>query len=147
MQFVCFGMYYLLLDQAPLWKNWHEFLLFMQNNNWTLLILGFTSSRNTGSFTNFILLLSVKSVHFKKSVTRSSFLAKSVVIFSDFVLISAKMTTLFERNENRVTGFLKWTDFRTMNYQLQSPQFEFWHTANPFPVMTTGISLCSNSTL
>jgi hypothetical protein len=45
----------------------------------------------------------LKSVH-----TRSSFLSKSVVIFTDFVLISA---TLFERNEDRVSGFLKWTDF------------------------------------
>ena len=49
----------------------------------------------------------IKSVHFKKSVTRSSFLAKSVVIFADFVLIPAKMTTLFARNDDRVTDFLK----------------------------------------
>ena len=49
----------------------------------------------------------LKSVRFKKPVTRSSFLSKSVVIFTDFVLISAKMTTLFERNEDRVSGFLK----------------------------------------
>ena len=58
----------------------------------------------------------LKSVHFKKSVTQSSFLAKSVVIFSDFVLISVKMTTLFARNENRVTDFLKWTNFRCLNF-------------------------------
>ena len=32
---------------------------------------------------------------FKKPVTRSSFLSKSVVIFTDFVLISAKMTNTF----------------------------------------------------
>ena len=51
----------------------------------------------------------LKSIHFKKSVTRSSFLSKSVVIF---VIVILKMTTLFERNEDRVTGFLKWTDFR-----------------------------------
>ena len=50
---------------------------------------------------------SLKFVHFKKSVTRSSFLAKSVVIFSDFVFISVKMTTLFSRNDNCVTDFLK----------------------------------------
>ena len=56
---------------------------------------------------SFIMNASLKSVHFKKPVTRSSFLSKSVVIFADFVLISAKMTTLFERNENLVTGFLK----------------------------------------
>ena len=49
----------------------------------------------------------LKSVHFKKIVTRSSFLAKSVVIFADFVLIPAKMTKLFARNEDRVTDFLK----------------------------------------
>ena len=53
----------------------------------------------------------LKSVHFKKPVTRSSFLSKSVVIFAVFVLISAKMTTRFERNEDRVTDFLKWMDF------------------------------------
>ena len=46
----------------------------------------------------------LKSVHFKKAVTRSSFLSKSVVIF---VVVILKMTTLFERNEDRVTGFLK----------------------------------------
>ena len=46
----------------------------------------------------------LKSVHFKKPVTRSSFLSKSVVIF---VVVILKMTTLFERNEDRVTGFLK----------------------------------------
>ena len=46
----------------------------------------------------------LKSVHFKKSVTRSSFLSKRVVIF---VVVILKMTTLFERNEDRVTGFLK----------------------------------------
>ena len=49
----------------------------------------------------------LKFVHFKKPVTGSSFLSKSVVIFTDFVLISAKMTALFKRNEDRVTGFLK----------------------------------------
>ena len=51
--------------------------------------------------------LLLKSVHFKESVTRSSFLAKSVVIFADFVLIPGKMTTLFARNEDRVTDCLK----------------------------------------
>jgi hypothetical protein len=33
-----------------------------------------------------------------------TFLSKSVVIF---VIVILKMTTLFERNEDRVTGFLK----------------------------------------
>ena len=47
----------------------------------------------------------LKSVHFKKPLKRSSFLSKSVVIFTDFVLISAK--ALLERNEDRVTGSLK----------------------------------------
>ena len=60
-------------------------------------------SRNKGS------PLQLKSVHFKKQVTRSSFLSKSVVIFN---ITTTNMTTLFERNEDRVTGFLKWTDFR-----------------------------------
>ena len=46
----------------------------------------------------------LKSVHVKKPVTRSSFLSKSVVIF---VVVILKMTTLFERNEDHVTGFLK----------------------------------------
>ena len=39
----------------------------------------------------FIPLDSLKSVHFKKPV----------------VVVILKMTTLFERNEDRVTGFLK----------------------------------------
>ena len=46
----------------------------------------------------------LKSDHFKKPVTQSSFLSKIVVIF---VVVILKVTTLFERNENRVTGFLK----------------------------------------
>ena len=49
----------------------------------------------------------LKSVHFKKSVTRSSFLSKRVVIFAEIKTKTAKMTTLFERNEDRVTDFLK----------------------------------------
>ena len=53
----------------------------------------------------------LKSVHFKKPLTRSSFLSKSVVIFAEIKTKSVKMTTLFERNEDRVTGFLKWTVF------------------------------------
>ena len=57
----------------------------------------------------------LKFVHFKKPVTQSSFLAKSVVIFN---ITTTNMTTLFERNEDRVTGFLKWTDFRY--------RFNFW---------------------
>ena len=51
-----------------------------------------------------IIMLLLKSVHFKKPVTRFSFLSKSVVIF---VVVILTMTTLFERNEDRVTGFLK----------------------------------------
>ena len=55
---------------------------------------------------NFCSVLSelLKSVHFKKPVTRSSFLSKSVVIF---VVVILKMATLFERNEDGVTGFFK----------------------------------------
>ena len=49
-------------------------------------------------------ILILKSVHFQKPVTRSSFLSKSVVIFN---ITITNMTTLFERNEDRVTGFLK----------------------------------------
>ena len=49
----------------------------------------------------------LKSVHFKKSVTRFSFLAKSVVIFTEIKTKSEKMTTLFARNDDRVTDFLK----------------------------------------
>ena len=48
--------------------------------------------------------LKLKSVHFRKPVTRFSFLSKSVVIFN---ITITNMTTLFERNEDRVTGFLK----------------------------------------
>ena len=58
-----------------------------------------------------ILFNLLKSVHSKKPVTQSSFLSKSVVIF---VVVILKMTTLFERNEDGVTGFLKWTDFSTI---------------------------------
>ena len=47
---------------------------------------------------------SLKSVHFKKPVMRSSFLSKSVVIFN---ITTANMTTLFERNEDCETDFLK----------------------------------------
>ena len=50
----------------------------------------------------------LKFVHFKKPVTQSSFLSKSIVIF---VVVILKMTTLFERNEDHVIGFLKWMDF------------------------------------
>ena len=54
--------------------------------------------------------MGLKSVHFKKPVTRSSFLSKSVVIFN---ITTTNMITLFERNEDPVTGVLKWTDFRS----------------------------------
>ena len=50
------------------------------------------------------LFAELKSVHFKKPVARFSFLSKSVVIFN---IAATNMTTLFERNEDRVTGFLK----------------------------------------
>ena len=45
-----------------------------------------------------------KTLDLLKSVTRSSFLSKSVVIF---VVVILKMATLFERNEDGVTGFFK----------------------------------------
>ena len=47
----------------------------------------------------------LKSVHLKKPVvTRFSFLSKNVVIFN---ITTTNMTTIFERNEDCVTGFLK----------------------------------------
>ena len=52
----------------------------------------------------FVPVVELKSVHFKKPVMRSSFLSKSVVIFN---ITTTNMTTLFERNEDRITGFLK----------------------------------------
>ena len=64
------------------------------------------------------------SVHFKKPVTRSLFLSKSVVIF---VVVILKMTTLFERNEDPVTGFLKWTDFSHVIFIIYFELFpSFW---------------------
>ena len=48
--------------------------------------------------------IGLKSVDFLKPVTQSLFLSKSVVIF---VIVILKMITLFERNEDCVTGFLK----------------------------------------
>ena len=50
------------------------------------------------------IIIVLKSVHFKRPVTRSSFLSKSVV---RFVVVILKMTTLFKRNEDHVTSFLK----------------------------------------
>jgi hypothetical protein len=41
-------------------------------------------------------VLELKSIHFKETVAQSSFFFKSVVIFPDFVLISAKKTTLLK---------------------------------------------------
>ena len=58
--------------------------------------------------TDSVCWIELKSVHFKKPVTRFSFLSKSVVTFN---IITTNMTTIFARNEDRVTGFLKWTDF------------------------------------
>ena len=45
---------------------------------------------------NFIAYSKVHFIYFKKTVAQSSFFFKSVVIFADFVLISAKMTTLLK---------------------------------------------------
>ena len=64
--------------------------------------------KNYGTVTSFLanykLQTALKSVHFKKPVTGSSFLSKGIVIF---VIVILKMITLFERNEDSVTGFLK----------------------------------------
>ena len=43
------------------------------------------------------------------------FSAKSTIAPLNIPSIINKMTTLFERNEDRVTGFLKWTDFSSKN--------------------------------
>ena len=48
-------------------------------------------------------VVALKSIHFKKPVTRSSFLSRSVVIN----LTTTNTTTLFERHEDRVTAILK----------------------------------------
>ena len=76
------------------------------------------------------------SIHFKKPLTRSSFLSKSVVIFAEIKTKSVKMTTLFERNEDRVTGFLKWRDFRIGKWKLKynlwkdlTPLLQFWEVS------------------
>ena len=50
----------------------------------------------------FLKQMLLKSVHLKKPVTPSSFLSKSVAIFK---ITTTNMTTLFERNEDRVTDF------------------------------------------
>ena len=69
----------------------------------------------------------LKSVHFKKPVTRSPFLSKSVFIFN---ITLTNMTTLFERNEDRVTGFLKWTDFSHWKFlysaQIMHCTVQYW---------------------
>jgi hypothetical protein len=43
----------------------------------------------------------------------------------------------------------KTSSFNTLDATLQifTTQLPLYHTANPFPVMPTGISLCNNSTL
>ena len=61
----------------------------------------------------------VKSVHFKKTFMRSSFLSK-LWYFSIQHQLTSKQSQLllywkvpqYGRNEDRKTGFLKWTDFR-----------------------------------
>ena len=68
-----------------------------------LLLTCWTKSKSTEK------VYYLKSVHFKKLVTRSSFLSKKVLIFNK---PTTNVTTLFERNEDCVTDFLKWTDFK-----------------------------------
>ena len=65
---------------------------------------GFSLSSVGSYLTQKVKKTDIKSVHFKKPVTRSSFLSKSVVIFAVVIL---KMTTLFERNEDRLYWLLK----------------------------------------
>jgi hypothetical protein len=55
--------------------------------------------------------VSLKSVHFKNTVVRSSVLSK--LCLADFVLISANvLLKMIIRTEDCTTVFLKWTDFR-----------------------------------
>ena len=78
--------------------------IFRSQSNWVqfyLLSSCGSSARGTTQKKKELL----KSVHYKKPVTGSSFLSKSVVIFVVVILT-------FKRNEDRVTGFIKWTDFR-----------------------------------
>ena len=63
------------------------------------LPLGTASLVPTVAHTHEIFRIVLKSVHFEKPVTRSSFLSKSVVIFN---ITTTNLTTLFERNEDRV---------------------------------------------
>ena len=49
-----------------------------------------------GCINGYMVKSKLKFVHFKKPVTRSSFLAKSVVIFAEIKTKSAKMTTLLK---------------------------------------------------
>ena len=59
-----------------------------------------------------VLSFLVKSVHFKKPLTRISFLSKCCHFLWNQRKLYWKWQH-FERNEIRVTGFLKWTDFST----------------------------------
>ena len=60
----------------------------------------------------------LKSVHFKTPVARSSFLSKSLSVSIQHQLNQNKVSWCciendndFEKNEDRATGLLKWTDF------------------------------------
>ena len=61
----------------------------------------------------FQLLIKVlsKFVHFKNTVTRSSFLSKALSFSLKSKCKNDKNDNAFERNINCVTVFLKWTDF------------------------------------
>ena len=54
----------------------------------------------------------LKSVHFNKPVTQISFLSKCRHFLWNQLKLHWKWQH-FERNEIHVTGFLKWTDFKT----------------------------------
>ena len=78
-------------DQAVILKKW-------------LIHKGIILAKGQLDHLHRYIVFELKSVHFKKPVTQSSFLSKSVVIFN---ITITNMTTQFERNEDHVTGFLK----------------------------------------
>ena len=82
-------------------------------------------------------LMSIKSVHFKNPVMRSSFLSKSLSFTIQHQLNQNKVSWCniniendnnFERNEDRTTVFLKWTDFSILMNLLWENVFLFCKT-------------------
>ena len=73
--------------------------------------LGFWPSKNPHLYSDWLWMKILKSVHFKNPVTQSSFLSKALS-FCWLCFDFTENDNTFERNEDRVTGFLKWTNFR-----------------------------------